>query len=162
MRIALLSLALVILAAISPTARAEEALGLGIILGEPTGISFKNWIGDDRAIDGGIAWSFSGHESIHFHLDYLIHKEGHIRTDEVQGSFPFYYGLGGRLKLREENDGDNNNGKGSLLGVRIPLGLSHRISDAPMDFFIEIVPVLDVVPDTDFDLNAAIGARYYF
>lgn len=162
MKRALLSLALVIFVAISPMAQAGESLGLGIILGEPTGISFKNWIGGDKAIDGGIAWSFSGHESIHFHLDYLIHKDGHIRIDEAQGSFPFYYGFGGRLKLREDNDGDINNGKDSLLGIRIPLGLSYRISEMPMDFFIEIVPVLDVVPDTDFDLNAAIGARYYF
>ena len=162
MKRVLLSLAFVILVANSPIAEAGEGLGLGIILGEPTGISFKNRIGDDKAIDGGVAWSFSGHESIHFHIDYLIHKDGHIRTDEVQGSFPLYYGIGGRLKLRDANDGNDKNSKDSLLGVRIPLGLSYLISDMPMDFFIEIVPVLDIVPDTDFDLNAAIGARFYF
>jgi hypothetical protein len=31
-----------------------------------------------------------------------------------------------------------------------------------VEFFAELVPILDVVPDTDADLNASIGARYYF
>jgi len=31
-----------------------------------------------------------------------------------------------------------------------------------VDIFFEIVPLLDLVPETDFGPNSAIGVRYYF
>jgi len=30
------------------------------------------------------------------------------------------------------------------------------------DVFVEVVPILDIVPDTEFEINAGIGARFYF
>ncbi len=47
-------------------------------------------------------------------------------------------------------------------GVRIPVGLKYYLAKQSIDLFVEIVPVLDIVPDTDFDVDAAIGARFYF
>jgi hypothetical protein len=41
------------------TAQAQDSgFGLGIIIGEPTGISAKQWTGSRTAIDGAVAWSF--------------------------------------------------------------------------------------------------------
>ena len=48
------------------------------------------------------------------------------------------------------------------LGVRVPLGLAYLFQTAPVDIFLEIVPILDFIPETDFRINAALGARYYF
>jgi hypothetical protein len=31
-----------------------------------------------------------------------------------------------------------------------------------LDFFFELVPILDLAPSTDFGMNAAIGIRYFF
>jgi hypothetical protein len=31
-----------------------------------------------------------------------------------------------------------------------------------VDIFLEVVPILDLAPKTDFKINAAIGARYFF
>ncbi len=42
------------------------------------------------------------------------------------------------------------------------MGLAYVLQDAPIDFFFELVPLLDLIPDTDFAFNAAIGARYFF
>ena len=67
---------------------------------------------------------------------------------------PLYFGVGGRLRLRDNRDDD--------IGVRIPVGLAYMFADAPFDIFVEVVPILDLVPDTDFDLNAALGGRFYF
>jgi hypothetical protein len=36
----------------------DQDFGLGFMLGEPTGISFKKWTGSKTAIDGAVAWSF--------------------------------------------------------------------------------------------------------
>ena len=48
------------------------------------------------------------------------------------------------------------------FGIRFPLGINLYIAEAPIDIFFEIVPILNLAPKTDLDLNAALGIRYYF
>ena len=143
-------------------AQPKNDLGVGIIIGEPTGLSLKKWIGNDRAIDAGIAWSFSENDSLHIHADYLLHRFDLISIPEVPGRLPIYFGLGGRIKLKENDNGRGRNDDDPLAGVRMPFGIACLFADTPVDIFAEIVPVLDIVPDTDFDLNIAIGARLFF
>lgn len=128
----------------------DKGFGLGIILGEPTGISFKNWVGSRTAIDGGVAWSFSDNDSLHLHLDYLVHNFNIFKAKK--GKLALYYGIGGRVKIHDE----------SRFGVRIPVGINYIFGNAPLDIFIELVPVLDLVPSTEFGLTGGIGIRYYF
>src|SRR6185503_18546567 len=68
--------------------------GLGLILGEPTGISGKYWIRHDRAIDGTLSFSFNDYFLIQ--SDYLFHFHGLFGTREsfTQHLEP-YLGLGG-------------------------------------------------------------------
>lgn len=138
---------------------AEEGLGLGVIVGEPTGISIKKWVGADRAIDGAAAWSLSGNNSLQLHADYLVHDFGLLKPGNINGRLPVYIGAGGRILLNDDSHGRNND---TVLGVRVPFGISYLMAKAPVEIFLEIVPILDVVPDTELDLNAAIGARFYF
>ena len=56
--------------------------------------------------------------------------------------------------------GGTGHNEGINYGIA-SVGLSYMFADAPFDLFVEIVPILDLVPDTDFDLNAAIGVRWY-
>ena len=128
----------------------NSGLGAGIIVGEPTGISLKYWTGELSAFDGAIAWSFGKEDAIHLHADMLFHNPDLISVSE--GSLPVYYGLGIRIKLEDK----------SKLGIRIPVGIAYQFVKAPFDIFLEIVPLLDLVPATDFGLNAAIGVRYFF
>ncbi len=123
---------------------------LGIIIGEPTGISAKLWTGGKTAVDGAVAWSLGGNNDMHIHADFLVHDFSLINVSS--GELPFYYGIGGRVLI----NGD------ARLGARIPVGLSYLLSSLPMDIFLEVVPVLDLVPDTDFDIDLAIGVRYIF
>jgi hypothetical protein len=142
-------------------AQNREGTGLGIMVGEPTGVSFKTWIDQDRAIDAGIAWSFSGDDSLHLHADYLLHHFGVFKNHKLPGQLPLYYGLGGRIKLEDDDNGRGDD-EDTLVGLRLPVGIAYLFAEAPFDLFAEIVPVLDLVPDTDLDLNAAVGVRYYF
>lgn len=136
------------------TARTQDGLGLGIIVGEPTGISIKKWIDNKHAIDGAIAISLAEDDSFQLHADYLIHNtESSLNPPELKGSAPWYYGVGGRLRT---NDGDTH------LGVRVPLGITYLFADAPVDFFAEVAPVLDIAPEVSLGLNGALGLRYYF
>lgn len=146
---------ILILILISGTALAEGShnFGLGVILGEPTGISGKLWLSGKSAIDGAVAWSTDTNASLHVHADYLLHNFGSIDVDK--GRLPFYYGVGGRIKFSEHNN-DN------FIGVRVPLGFVYIFETAPVDIFFELVPVLDLAPDTELDFNGAVGVRYFF
>jgi hypothetical protein len=140
----------IILSSFSKILAQDKDFGLGIIIGEPTGVSAKYWTHSNGAFDGAAAWSFIDEGAFHIHVDYLLHNFDLIKVSE--GRLPFYYGIGGRIKASDD----------ARLGVRVPLGLAYLLERAPVDIFLEIVPILDLAPKTDFKINAAIGARYYF
>jgi hypothetical protein len=126
--------------------------GLGIILGEPTGISAKVNMGSSAFV-GGVAWSFAGRNSrLHMHLDYVFQNFDLINVDK--GKMGFYYGIGGRILMRENAD--------NLIGVRFPVGLNYFFESNPFELFIEIAPIFDLAPKTDFSGNSGFGFRYYF
>ena len=147
---------MVLIAVLIPVSTAasehRSSFGAGIILGEPTGVSMKLWTGGSTAVQGAVAWSFTEHTNLHLHADYIWHRWNLIQVEK--GSLPLYFGVGGRLRLRDEID--------DTLGVRFPVGLAYEFADAPFDLFLELVPVLDLTPSSEFDLNAALGGRYYF
>jgi hypothetical protein len=129
----------------------HEGFGLGLIVGEPTGICLKQWTGARTAFAAGIAWSFLDEAALHVHGDYLIHSTHY--AGERRYRSPLYYGLGVRLKAEEDD---------TWLGVRVPLGVAFFVNDAPLDLFVEVAPLMDLLPSTEFRINAALGARYYF
>src|SRR5690554_3865213 len=111
--------------------------GLGIMLGEPSGISLKSWNNSNTAWDLGLAWSLSGKDAIHIHGDHLWHKW----LDVDKGSLAFFYGIGARAVFAND----------AYIGVRIPFGLNYLIQDSPVGIFFELAPILDFLPDTDGD-----------
>jgi hypothetical protein len=133
----------------SAVAAQDSGFGLGVIVGEPTGLSSKLWIGSSTAIDGAVAWSFDEKSVLYLHADYLFHN---FNLFEEEGNVPVYFGIGGSVKF-EEN---------SKVGVRIPVGIDYILTGAPLDIFLELVPLLDLVPGTEFRFKGAIGIRYFF
>ncbi len=129
----------------------DKGLGVGIILGEPTGFSFKYWTGEANAFDGGVAWSFVHEGSVHLHADYLWHSFHVFETTE---RVPVYYGIGGRIKTGRNED--------ARIGARVVVGIGYLFTDAPVDLFMEVAPIVDFAPSTEAELNAAIGARFWF
>lgn len=144
----------------------SSGFGLGIMIGEPTGISGKGWIGADRAIDGGIAWGVWHGSYFHLHADYLFHNMDLIPVSK--GKLPLYYGPGLRMRSwsggRYWRKGEWHDYDGSRvdIGVRFPVGLAYLFDGAPVDVFVELVPTLDLLPATSLDLDAAMGVRYWF
>lgn len=137
-------------------AQSTHGFGLGVIVGEPTGVSFKGWLDNKSAIDGAVAWSFLNNGSFHVHADYLRH----VNIDQTSsGQFNFHYGIGGRIKAKNNN---NNNSDDARFGVRIPLGLDYNFSTEPIELFLEVAPVVDFTPKTDASFNGALGVRFYF
>ena len=133
-----------------PAVARDNDFGVGIVLGEPSGLCFKAWTGPKTAIDGAIAWSFGDGEAVHLHVDYLIHDFRMFQARK--GDLVFYYGLGGRVKAQKD----------SRVGIRIPIGISYIFAKAPFDIFLELAPGIDLSPSTDFWVNGCVGLRYYF
>ena len=132
-------------------ARAQDrGFGLGVILGEPTGISGKYWVSTRNAIDGGMAWSFRNEGFFHLHADYLWHFP--LQTHSAE-RFNFYTGVGGRFGAQAHD---------ALLGVRFVGGFALWPRNTPIDIFVEFAPILDLVPATEMSANGGIGARFFF
>jgi hypothetical protein len=137
--------------------------GLGVIIGEPTGISAKLWTSSENAFDFGLGWSvggdrignydgnYNGGNRVHFHMDYLWHSFDAIHSSE---RFPLYYGIGGRI--------NNGGGYNSSVAVRGVFGIEWMPHKAPIDVFFELVPSLQLTSSTGFGIDAGFGARYYF
>jgi hypothetical protein len=127
----------------------DSGFGLGIIIGEPTGVSLKTWVSQKHAVDAGMAWSLTN-DWFHIHADYLIHNFNLI--DVSQGQLPFYFGFGAKMGI----------GSKFSFGARVPVGLAYLFEDAPLDVFVEIVPVLQLINEIRFEMNGGIGLRYWF
>jgi hypothetical protein len=135
----------------APVGAQEYPAGLGIIVGEPTGLSAKFWLGGNTAFDAAAAWSFVDEGAMHLHGDFLSHAFSLF--DVESGALPVYYGIGARVKF---NDND------ARVGLRVPLGLAYIFEGAGADLFVEVAPILDVAPETEVRVNGAAGVRYYF
>ena len=123
--------------------------GVGVIVGEPTGLSFKLWQGKNTALDFGLAWSTTANV-LHLSADYVNHNFALFKI--TNGSLPFYYGIGVRILASGSTS----------FGIRFPLGIAYIPKGMPLDFFFEIVPTLELVSGTYFDVDGALGFRYYF
>ena len=132
------------------SAFAQERFGLGVIVGEPTGISGKLRLSRSNSVDAALAWSFRRNGHFHVHADYLWEFPNTIRASE---QFTLFAGLGGRLTA----------GKGDgVLGLRIAGGFAWLPRNTPLEVFLEVAPILDIIPATEFTANGGLGIRFFF
>lgn len=151
-----MKLLIMIATLLAATASAQvSGTGFGIIVGDPTGLSLKSWISPKSAITVGAAWSFQHDGSILLWADYTLHSFN-ITGSSDPGSLAFYYGIGGKVGFVDRNDDE------TVIGARVPLGLMLPIGDSPVEVFLELVPTVDLSPDSDFGVNGGIGVHFFF
>jgi len=137
----------------------KGAFGLGVMIGEPVGLSAKLYLRDDRAIQAGIGSAFYG-GGFQASADYLFHP--FILQDRDSFTMPFYVGPG----IRVVDYDQGRSGPSYLaIGIRGVVGILFDFKKVPLDVFIEIAGI----PEYGFDdhgfnirLNADAGIRYYF
>ncbi len=122
----------------------------GIMVGEPSGLSAKLWVGELSAVDLMLAWSLADDaQRFYVHSDY----QHYLAFMEVENGRLFaYVGIGGRLYV----------GDGATLGIRIPVGIYYELERLPIELFLEIAPGLNLLPETEVNVGGGIGGRYRF
>ncbi len=128
----------------------ERSMEIGLMFGEPTGVSYKYYITDENAIDAGAAVSFIPDAVFQLNADFLRHYYHFANVGE--GRLPLVYGAGLAVQFRED----------TRLGIRTPVGLTYIMQNLPLALFIDVAPRFDIVPDTEVSINAAVGIRYRF
>jgi hypothetical protein len=128
-------------------------------VGSAIGAAGKVWIDADYALTGELGWRPEGDGSLRGQAAYLVHSAetprrlSLFRDLDSSGQFLFYYGGGVAVSLLERN----------RLGFRAPLGLVFAApASASWDAFLEVAPILDILPDADWEATAFAGWRYYF
>jgi hypothetical protein len=137
----------------------KGALGIGIILGEPTGVTAKLYIKDDQAIQAAVGSAFIG-GGLQLHADYVFHP--YILQTRPSFVLPVYFGPGVRV-IDYTNGRDDSS---FAIGARLVGGLLFDFKDVPLDAFVEVAGVLEYEfkdgKGAALKLNAGAGVRYYF
>ncbi len=158
--------ALVAVPLLATEARAQAVekgnLGIGLVIGEPTGVAAKLYLDDDTAVQGAVGGAFVG-GGLQVHADYVWHPW--ILEERDSFNLLVHVGPGARAIYYDKGrDGTDF----VALGVRGVGGLVFDFKEIPLDVFAEVAGVIEYrfVDGDDggvgLAINAGAGARYYF
>lgn len=137
-----------------PAVDGDATLGLGVVLGDPTALSLKGMLSGNDAVQIHAGWRLGDPDGGRMTLvvDYLRHFVV-VNPAPTSGALSPYIGVGGKVAV-----GDG----GTVLGPRVPLGLSYYFGGVPIELALEVAPGLAVLPGTGFMIDGGLAARYYF
>jgi hypothetical protein len=149
--------------------------GLGAVVGDPTGLSGKMWVGPTNAIDVGLGFygygvrggcyrdrdnraicdRRYGQSSTSLHVDYLWQSKLIDRAAQLD----WHVGAGARMFfLGAPCAYDCWN-----VGARVPIGLDLTFREPSfLEVFLELAPVFYVAPATFLAMEGGLGVRGYF
>jgi len=145
----------------STLAHQNKPLGLGVVLGEPSGISARQWLSTDEALNFSLAYSLD--KFLFASVDYTW-QFSHILRIQDAHLHP-YIGVGAGIAFAGGAQGSPFSGENSSsvgVGIRVPLGIEWIISGGRLGVFLEFVPGIGIVPGTFGFANGGVGIRYYF
>jgi hypothetical protein len=166
-----------LLAVVGPAARATEVgysrkFGLGIELGDPTGLSAKLWVSPTNALDFGLGfWTYGngacfndqngnqvcgafGHTNGTFNMDYLW------QSNIIRGTAQLDWHVGGGARFVWWGGCQSNC---IAVAARAPIGLDLMFANPNfLEVFFELAPSFWIIPGFGFGIDGGIGVRFYF
>ncbi len=133
--------------------RTRGTFGIGFVLGEPSGISWKYWLDGRRAVDGAFGYSFG--DDYRISVNYILHEDAF-----EDPTFPLYYGIGGAVSGNRGYVTRSKEGN-FALGARGVIGVSYLFKRAPLDAFLEVAPIVFIAPPLGLSIDFAFGLRVY-
>ena len=138
-----------------------DDFGLGLSAGEPARITSKIWFDEVHALDIALGFGYYPYSGPALYVDYLHHAAD--LASGSAGSLLFYLGIGGKFRYWNRGLGKDDVA-GPSVGARVPFGLTFLFRGAPFDLFLEVTPSVAFISPRAvwFDLDAALGGRFYF
>lgn len=140
----------------SAQSRAGGSFGLGLVVGDPTGITGeynRRTRGFGNAIELTLGIDSFDNDHAYGHLIWKFYLTEIVRGRDID--VPLYAGVGPWFAEAGGNDDVH-------VGARVPFGIAMDFRNAPVQVFFELAFVLRVVHDVDAGIGAALGFRYYF
>jgi hypothetical protein len=127
----------------------KKSTGVGVYFDRwGTALNLKHFMSGTDAFDVGLRYNLDG-GGFAVNSHYILHNYNAIPVSV--GKLPFYYGIGGYVV----------GGGGTGIGAEGVIGLAYEFT-VPADIFFQIQPVVPLVPAVDFDMNFALGGRFWF
>ena len=124
-------------------------IGAGLAVGEPTGFNVALRNEALHTVSSTVGWNLSAGE-FHAHSDYQV-PFTEITPSESVLAMTLYAGLGATLDI----------GDAFTLGARAPVVVAISF-DKPVEVFVELAPVVGVLPDVGIGVQASTGFRGWF
>lgn len=124
-------------------------VGLGLQLGEPSGVTLQFYNAGGPSWDFLAAWDIDDFFFLNVH-GLFYRPLGNDRRVHL------FYGPGAFIGFRDRGSSDDD----VVIGISGTLGIGFMIES--FQIFGAVTPRLSVVPDTDGDVGAGVGVRYWF
>lgn len=120
-----------------------SGVGVGLELGDPTGITGQYFLSRTQAIAAAVDF-----DDFQVHADYQWYGWNAL-PKPAQGSLPVYVGLG--VSAASDN-----------FGLRGSGGIGYWFAKVPVQVYFELAPTIWLAHDRGYDTDIALGVRYYF
>lgn len=150
----------------------EKPVGIGLMLGDLTGVSGKYWQNETNAFDGGFSYATNDFAAVH--ADYLWNLASMFgmtgRQSKHDSLTTPYFGIGaityfdtskGTLDPSQDTIFRRLHSSGIALGARVPIGLEFQPPVVPCGIFGEFAPGAVLIPGMVSFLQAEGGVRFY-
>ena len=161
----LASLALIVLESVAGATEIGESrqFGLGIQLGDPSGITGKIYLGGRvNAVDFALGTYYDSPISDGLYVQAAYHVHIVELTSGGGVAIPFRAGIGGFFTTGYWRWDDGSEDYDVVVGARVPFGLDFDLERAPLQFYLEIAFDVTLAPPLRFGGDGGIGFRYYF
>jgi hypothetical protein len=153
---------------------ARGSFGLGVLLGQPVGLSFKLFVAPDHAFQLGLGYDLVFRDAALVTLDWVWHPVAIADTRTFE--LTWHVGLGGALGVWPVGHDYDCRAPDPLQpdlpqvcrtawvqpGARAPLGFDLRFHEIPLELYVEFAPGAFFYPVVEFLGQGGFGGRWYF
>ncbi|MFA3783488.1 hypothetical protein ABRY23_10540 [Melioribacteraceae bacterium 4301-Me] len=140
----------------------EKKFGFGVNIGEPLGLTVKFWTNNQNAFAAYIGGSYFGNPRLG--IDYLWHFNAfNSNLVKLYAGPGVHFGLneGHTIIYQYKQDKFYYRASGVGLAVRGIVGINFIPQNTPLEFYLELGPLLGLAPNFGSIFEGAIGFRFY-
>jgi hypothetical protein len=152
----MIRLALLLALLLPASAAARGRVGLGLQLVEPTALTLELALTPRVALDLALGLAAIDGDRAYFHLQW-VYVPVDLAGEGGSVDVPIYFGLGAAVYDTGERFADD-----VKLALRVPFGVAVELHSVPFQFFFELAVRLQIVDDSEVDLDPTLGFRYFF